>query len=347
MKNQNANFDEIKAKAEAAEKTPVNIALFGQPGAGKSSLVNAIIGQTLAKVGVENDVTTFRTDYDWNGLFLSDLPGYGTAKFPADQYFEKFEIAKFDVFLCVASGKLKDDDIRFFKDLVHAGKRCLFVRNKFDAEFEEGVTESELRARITKSINEQVGTTAQIIFTSCRTMQGLDNLQSAIVATLSGVKHDRFLRSAAAYSKEFLDAKREACCRNAIYAAGVSAGFNMVPLPGVGIIADLGIVFTAMKIIRSDFGLTEARLDRFVNLMPGVGPMINTVITMASQEGVMLLLKQFGGRVAVAEIAKYVPFVGTVIAGSVSFLAIRYVLHAYIDDCYKIADEMLKSQFRG
>jgi predicted GTPase len=337
----------IRRKAEEADKTPVYIALFGQPGAGKSSLINAIVGQPLAKVGVENDVTTERTDYEWNGLFLSDLPGYGTAKFPAATYLSKFEIAKFDIFLCVASGKLKDDDVSFFRELVHAGKRCVFVRNKIETEFEPGATEDEIRARIVASIREQVGSDAKVVFTSCRTMQGLDELMATIMRTLSGVKRDRFLRSAAAYSKEFLDAKRAACREYAWYAAGISAAANMVPVPGLGIAADISTVLAAMAKIRTDFNLTAARMDKFANLMPGVAPLINTVISYATGEGAMLLLKRVATSAAVAEATKYLPAIGTVIAGAVSFAAIRLVLTMYIDDCYKIAEEMLSAHFQG
>ncbi len=345
MLNQDA--EAIRKKAEEAEITPVYIALFGQPGAGKSSLINAIVGQPLAAIGVENDVTTERTDYEWNGLFLSDLPGYGTAKFPAATYLKKFEIAKFDIFLCVTAGKLKADDILFFRELAHAGKRCVFVRNKIDAEFEPGVTDAEMRARIATSVHEQIGRDDKVIFTSCRTTQGLDELITTITNTLSGVKRDRFLRSAAAYSKEFLDAKRAACGNYAWYAAGVSALANMVPVPGLGITADITAMLAAMAKIRSDFNLTSARMDRFANLMPSVAPFINTFISYATSEGATLLLKRVSLGVATAEAAKYIPGLGTLVAGAVSLATIRLVLKMYIDDCYKIADEMLTAHFQG
>src|SRR5262245_2061576 len=115
-----------------------------------------------------------------------------------------------------------------------------------------------IRARIAESFREQVGADARIIFTSCRTMQGLDELMTFIMKMLSGMKRDRFQRSAEAYSKEFLDAKRAACQEYAWYAAGVSAATNMVPLPGLGIAADISTVLAAMAKVRSDFNQTAA-----------------------------------------------------------------------------------------
>ena len=230
---------------------------------------------------------------------------------------------------------------------MHGGKRCIFVRNKIDGEFEPGFTDADLRARIAASFREQIGGEARLVFTSCRTMKGLDELQTTIMNTLSGVKRDRFLRSAAAYSKEFLDAKKAACQKYAWFAAGASAAANMAPVPGLGIAADISAVLSAMAKIRSDFNLTVARMDRFAILMPGAAPVIKTIISYATSEGAMLLLKRLGGAVAVSEAAKYFPFAGTLIAGSVSLAATLLVLKMYIDDCYKIADEMLSAHFQG
>jgi hypothetical protein len=121
----------------------------------------------------------------------------------------------------------------------------------------------------------------------------------------------------------------------------------MVPVPGLGIAADISTVLAAMAKIRTDFNLTAARMDKFANLMPGVAPLINTVISYATGEGAMLLLKRVATSAAVAEATKYLPAIGTVIAGAVSFAAIRLVLTMYIDDCYKIAEEMLSAHFQG
>jgi hypothetical protein len=79
--------------------------------------------------------------------------------------------------------------------------------------------------------------------------------------------------------------------------------------------------------------------------MPGAGPLINTIISYATSEGAMLLLKRVGTSAAVAEAAKYIPALGTLLAGAVSFAAVRLVLNIYISDCYKVADEMLQVHF--
>ncbi|WP_026440833.1 GTPase [Acidocella facilis] len=342
-----ADYEEIRQNAEKSAKTPVYIALFGQPGAGKSSLINAITGKPdLVKVGVGNDETFEREDHEWNGLFLSDLPGYGTARFPADKYREKFKIDQFDIFLCVTSGKLKEDDILFFRQLRQDGKHCIFVRNKIDAEYQPGQTDADLRARIKENLAQQIGESVEVVFTSCRTGEGLDELQNAIEGSLVGVKRDRFNRSAAAYSKEFLEKKKKACREYALYAAGVSAAANMVPVPGLGIAVDVGAILGAMGLIRNDFNLTEARLDKFAHIAPNFAPIANQIISFATKEGVLQLLKRFAAGQVVAEVSKFFPGIGSLVAGAVSFGVNILILNFYIDDCYEIASEMLAKHFR-
>jgi hypothetical protein len=339
----NDSVEEIRKQAEASDRTTVYIAVFGQPGAGKSSLVNAIIGRPVAKVGVENDVTGESLHYEWNKLYLTDLPGYGTVKFPKETYAEKFEIAKYDLFMCVTDDKLKEDDVEFFKDLAQMGKRCVFVRNKIDALYEPESTDAQLRDRIVKNFENQIGHSVRVTFTSCKTKEGLADLNNAIEEALFGVKRDRFLRSAAAYSKEFLDKKKEASQKYAWFAASGAALGNMVPIPGAGFAADIAAVISAMNQIKSDFQLTEARLDSYARALPGLAPIIRNIIEYASKQGAILVLRGIGSAAAAAEAAKWIPIIGTVTAGAISLVAVRLVLEKYIDDCYQVAEEALRA----
>ncbi len=122
----------ITEQLNEQKKVKVKVALFGQPGAGKSSLINKILGQKAAPVGVETDKTVRADSYEHNGIVLVDLPGYGTKNFPKESYFDKFKISEFDLFLCVSSGKLHQADTEFFHELLRVGKVCIFVVNKHD-----------------------------------------------------------------------------------------------------------------------------------------------------------------------------------------------------------------------
>ena len=96
--------EKLKQEIDQEEKDLLKIALFGQPGSGKSSLINAIVGKDVAKASQRTDATTDIAEVcAYHGLIFVDLPGYGTAKFPENEFLAKFNIQKFDLFLCVFS----------------------------------------------------------------------------------------------------------------------------------------------------------------------------------------------------------------------------------------------------
>ena len=84
----------------------VTIVLFGQPGSGKSSLINAICGYQAAPVGVETDTTREPLFVEHGDVTFIDLPGYGTPAFPWQHFLEEFQPFQYDLFLCVFSDKL-------------------------------------------------------------------------------------------------------------------------------------------------------------------------------------------------------------------------------------------------
>jgi len=84
--------ERIKKKLEESINLKVRLALFGQPGSGKSSIINKLVGKPVATVDVTTDVTQELKEFEWNGVILGDLPGYDTAKFPRKTYLEQFKV---------------------------------------------------------------------------------------------------------------------------------------------------------------------------------------------------------------------------------------------------------------
>lgn len=108
----------------------MRIVLFGQPGSGKSSLINAVCGREAVKTGELMEPTTDAVVVENGDVTFIDLPGYGTDGFPEEAFLERFRPFQYDLFLCVFSDKLRAADTRLFCMLEALKKPCIFVRSK-------------------------------------------------------------------------------------------------------------------------------------------------------------------------------------------------------------------------
>lgn len=334
---------EIRKQLEDEQNNPVKIALFGQPGAGKSSLINSLIGEKKAEVGQRTDVTIEAQIIKWNDLVLVDLPGYGTSKFPEDSYIKKFNLDDYDLFLCVFSGKFHDADSNFFKEIRENGKTALLVRNKCDDIWEEGKTLDELKNDITEDAQKHVNSKEMVYFTSCgRQKIGLDELQKAIYENLDAAKKERWARTSKAYSKEMLEKKREACGKMISKKALMSALNALNPIPGVDIAVNVGIILSLFKEIREDYGLTDEILKD--KTLKQYAPFINNILNYGTKSGLLQVLGNVAGKETIAKFSKYIPIVGQVISGGIGYKILIYVGGEYLEDCHKVAEAILEKE---
>lgn len=137
------NLSRLKGELEASKKR--RIAIIGQPGAGKSSLLNLLtdggciprpsIGpqtdQTNWNINTEITLTHTHDDY----LFV-DAPGYNTAEHRTDTFLLKFPFKSFDRIIMVISGKIHEADQKVWKriHMCNPKKDILIVRS-----FSEGL----------------------------------------------------------------------------------------------------------------------------------------------------------------------------------------------------------------
>ena len=343
--------DRIREQIDGINSTRVRLALFGQPGAGKSSLINRLVGRQLAPTGTKNDITRAEQPYDWNGLHLVDLPGYGTPLFPADTYFEKFDIMSFDFFLCVFAGsRLTENDVSFFKRLKDEGKQILFVCNQRDSLWSDDGTPIELiEKEIEDNLKEQISSeTIKLFFTSCRNKHGIGELSKQIWILLGNInerKQEVWARSAKAYSKDFLEEKRRACEKLVALYAALSAANTLNPIPGLDISVDLGILIALFKSVRDNYGLTDESLELAKNLFgPAAAQFINNIIGFATKDGLIQLLKRFAGRAITKEFAKWIPIVGQLISGGLAFGITMTAGTSYLNDCHSLAEKILERE---
>lgn len=143
-----------------------------------------------------------------------------------------------------------------------------------------------------------------------------------------------------------LDAIRADCRRLVTKRSLMAAGAAVVPVPGVDMVADVGLLASLLPDISRRFGLDAKQV---VRLEPHVAERVlviassmgNTVIgRMVTKRLVTALLRRVATRVAAASVAKYVPVVGSGIAAGISFGAMKLVGNAHIEDCYRIARDL-------
>ena len=340
----NEAAERIRAQMQAEDAVRVSIALFGQPGCGKSSLINRLTGQKLALEGVRNDVTTEAQEYEWNGLALVDLPGYDTAKFPAGEYLARFKVMDFDLLLCVFDGKFHKADTELFHEVARRGKTCLFVRNKHDTLWQDGMDLGELEREIAENVCEQVGGNHPVYFTSCRLNTGLGELEQAVKVQLDPAKQERWVRAAKAYTQEFLEEKKRLCEQRVKWSAAVAAASGTIPVPGANFAIDVPVLLTLFKFIRETYGLTDKALAASEFAVPALAPLANNVVKYACTDGVLILLKEFSGMIVAEQVVKFVPFVGTAMAASLGFAITRKVGNYYLGDCHRLAETVLQHQ---
>jgi GTP-binding protein EngB required for normal cell division/uncharacterized protein (DUF697 family) len=338
--------ERLRAELEKLDEVRVRVALFGQPGAGKSSLINALIGREVAETGAHTDTTIAAHRYHHDGVDYTDLPGFGTTQFPADNYWDRFQISDHDLLLCVKDGKFTmEDDRLFFNELWKRGKVCIFVHNKADTLWSSTKSRAEIEEEIRADFRQRIAPySAPLVFTSCRSREGLDALERSIWEQLPEAKRERWERAVAAYSTEWLERKRTVIEREVYMCAALSAANGFNPIPGADLAIDLSALAGLLVRIRGHYGLTDTRLERYLQLAPAAKMVVDKLLTYATREGLIRLLRRYASQQLQRQVAKYIPFVGQTVAALVGFGVTLQVGFEFLDTCHRLAKEMLEAE---
>jgi len=338
--------DRLRRELEKLDEVRVRVALFGQPGAGKSSLINALIGREVAEAGERTDTTIAAHRYHHDGVDYTDLPGFGTTRFPADTYWERFQIDDHDLLLCVKDGKFSlEDDRLFFDEIWKRGKVCIFVHNKADTLWSSTKTLAEVKAGLHDELQKRIAPhEAELVFTSCRTREGLDELERAIWKYLPDAKRERWERAVAAYSEEWLERKRKVIEREVYVCAAISAANGFNPIPGADIAIDLSTLASLLVRIRSHYGLSDKRLERYLQIAPAAKMVVDRLLKYATREGLLRLLRRFASQTLQRQASKYIPLVGQTVAALVGYGVTQQVGFEFLDTCHRLAKEIMQSE---
>ncbi|HSF94086.1 MAG TPA: ribosome biogenesis GTPase Der [Thermohalobaculum sp.] len=188
-----AEFDPDAEEDELAESRPLQIAIVGRPNAGKSTLVNAIIGEDRLLTGPEAGITrdAIAVTCNWGGRDFRIFDTAGLRKKARVQ--EKLEklstgdairairFAEVVVVLMDADGAFETQDLRIADLAEREGRAVVLAVSKWDLVDDKSARAREIREALELHLPQLKG--ASVVPVSALTGRGLDKLRDAILET--------------------------------------------------------------------------------------------------------------------------------------------------------------------
>ncbi|XP_021045280.1 LOW QUALITY PROTEIN: interferon-inducible GTPase 1-like [Mus pahari] len=220
----------IREALKIIDNAPINIAVTGESGAGKSSFINALIGigpeeEGAAEVGVI-ETTIKRTSYKHpkiETLILWDLPGIGTQKFPPKTYLEEVKFKEYDFFIIVSATRFTKLELDLARAIRIMKKNYYFVRTKVDMDvenerksksrtFDREKTLKQIQSYSVKTFNENNMTVPPIFLISNYDLSGYDFpvLMDTLIKDLHVHKRHNFMLSLPNFTEAVIDRKHKA-----------------------------------------------------------------------------------------------------------------------------------------
>lgn len=334
----------------------VRIALLGRSGTGKSSLMNALVGERVAASGVV-ETTLKAQEYNVNGLIFVDLPGGGTTRFPFDDYLDTVKVARYDAFILVVSKRILESDLEIYQGLRdRTNKEIHIVRTMIDQDVDnashDGISTELVLPKIRQDLESKFGLSDQCWLVSNRHPEKFDfpALCDSLLENFDETRRDKFIFAAQAYTSEQLARKREVAERHVLLFSGLAAvnGFN--PIPGADIVTDVAILVKMNQWILRCYKIDEQHLTKHLKRTPLSSTqitLVNKLISYGTREFVISVIKKQATRMTGKEIAKWVPVVGQMASAGLGFALTRWMGQDLIKQCEKAYKALNLNQTPG
>uniref|UniRef100_A0A3Q2CTN2 Interferon-inducible GTPase 5-like n=1 Tax=Cyprinodon variegatus TaxID=28743 RepID=A0A3Q2CTN2_CYPVA len=361
--------EKLREYLDKTSKVPINIAVTGDGGNGKSSFVNAFRGvddndDHAAPTGVDETTMEVKEYPHPNhpNVIFSDLPGIGTTKFPASKYLKLVGFKKFDLFIIISAGRFTENDAKLAKEIKKMGKKFYFVRSKVDLDLQNEQRKQDFSEQKTLEkirdycLKEHKIESQQVFLVSSHDIHLYDFslLRDTIERDLPDHKKDALLLASPSIFPDIIEKKKKFFQRQIWCLTALSGVVAAVPLPGLSVAVDLALVVGAVTHYVVGFGLDIPSLRRTADRTGIPYDELKAVIKsqLAAEEitkelitKVILQLSSRAALMVAEEVSRFIPFVGIPMSMTLSAVTTYNLLKLFLDvlaeDAQRISDRIL------
>ena len=297
-----------------------------------------------------------------------DLPGLTDPIYDGDleEYCRNVPLDTYDTYLIFTNNRLTAEDLKLAERIRSTGKKFFFVRAKIDQDvenakcsmqlkFDKDATLNKIRNNISQHLRRRglLEDEKEIFLISNRypAEYQFSELTQAIVSILPQRQRESFILTidnAHTLSQDTLKKKVEVLEKRISYIATASAAAAAIPIPGLSIVADIAMIKHEVNFYMSQLGIPPEGSKRFSLLSFNTQTEVKALSTaLGSTMQIGGLLATYATETVMEEFARYIPFVGAIIACPMSYGATYYLLSKWLRKMEKIAlkasEEILQS----
>lgn len=184
------NYEFVDLEDERDDERPLRLAIVGRPNAGKSTLINAMVGEDRLITGPEAGLTrdSIAVDWEWNDMpvRLFDTAGLRKQariskkleKMSVQDTLRAVQFAEVVCLLLDAEKGIEKQDLKIAEKVVKEGRALVIVLNKWDVVKDRLETQRQLKDALTRSLPQLKGVITVTI--SALTEKGLDRVMPAV-----------------------------------------------------------------------------------------------------------------------------------------------------------------------